>query len=149
MPKGHAVLAITAGPNDGDTVRLDVGSCRLIGRHLSESETMLIDRDGNRLLDGQTADMVTKLLKDKSPIAAKPGGAFSANAFDRGPDIIFTDDSISRAHAMVFYDKGGLGLIDLASTNGTFLNSERVGTALVKDGDVITVGKSDMTVKLR
>ena len=149
MPKGRAVLAITAGPNEGDSVRLEVGSCRLIGRHLSESETMMIDRDGNRLLDGQAADLVTKHLKDKSPLAKKVGADFSVNAFERGPDIIFTDDSISRAHAMIFYDKSGLGVIDLASTNGTFLNSERVGSALVKDGDVVTVGKSDMTVKLR
>ncbi len=149
MPKGRAVLAVTAGPNEGDSVRLEVGSCRLVGRHLSEAETMLIDRDGNRLLDNNAADLVTKHLKDKSPVADKGGAGFSANAFERGPDIIFKDDSISRAHAMIFFDKGGLGVIDLASTNGTFLNSERVGSSIVKDGDVITVGKSDMTVRLR
>jgi ABC transport system ATP-binding/permease protein len=149
MPTGRAVLAVTSGPNEGDSVRLEVGSCRLVGRHLSESETVLIDRDGNRLLDGQAADIVTKHLKDKSPVGQKAGPAVSFNAFERGPDIIFTDDSISRAHAMIFFDKSGLGVIDLASTNGTFLNAARVGTALIKDGDVLTVGKSDMTVKLR
>ena len=149
MPQRRVALAITSGPNEGDSVRLEVGSCRLIGRHLSESETMLIDRDGNRLLDGQAADLVTKHLKDKSPVGQKVGAGFSVNAFERGPDIILTDDSISRAHAMIFYDKSGLGVIDLASTNGTFLNAERVGSALVKDGDVITVGKSDLTVSLR
>ncbi len=146
MPRGRAVLAVTAGPNEGDSVRLEVGSCRLIGRHLSESETMLIDRDGNRLLDGQAADLVTKHLKDKSPVNQKD---FSVNAFERGPDIIFKDDSISRAHAMVFYDHGGLGIIDLASTNGTFVNSERITSALIADGDVVSLGNSECVVSLR
>ena len=149
MPQRRAVLAVTAGPNEGDSVRLEIGSCRLVGRHLSESETMLIDLDGNRLLDGRTADLVTEHLKDKSPVGQRAGTAFSVNAFERGPDIIFKDDSISRAHAMVFFDKSGLGIIDLASTNGTFINASRVGSAMVKDGDVVTVGKSDLTVKLR
>ncbi|MBI5508363.1 MAG: FHA domain-containing protein [Deltaproteobacteria bacterium] len=149
MATRRAVLAVTSGPNAGDSVRLEVGTCRLVGRHLSESETMLIDRDGNRLIDGHAADIVAKHLQDKSPLAARAGAAFSVNAFDRGADIIFADDSISRAHAMVFYDKAGMGIIDLASTNGTFLNAERVGSAMVKEGDVITVGKSDLTVRLR
>jgi hypothetical protein len=150
MPQRRAALAVTSGPNEGDSVRLEVGSCRLVGRHLSESETVLIDRDGNRLLDGQAAELVTKHLKDKSPpLGQKAGAGFNVSAFERGPDIILKDDSISRAHAMIFYDKSGVGVIDLASTNGTFLNSERVGSALVKDGDVLTVGKSDLTIKLR
>ena len=146
----RAVLTVSSGPNDGDTVSLEVGSCRLIGRHLSETETVLIDRDGNRLLDGQAANILTEHLKDRAPpTGVAPIGEFSVNAFERGPDIIFADDSISRAHAMVFLDTNGLGIIDLASTNGTFVNNERIGTAMVTDGDQVSIGNSDMTLKLR
>jgi hypothetical protein len=150
MAAHRANMTVTAGPNDGDVVSLDVGSCRLIGRHLSETETAFIDRDGNRVLDSAAADILSKHLKERTPdvgLGALEG--FSASAFDRGPDIIFADDSISRAHAMVFYDAGGVGIIDLASTNGTFINAERVGSALVSDGDVIAIGNSELSVKIR
>jgi pSer/pThr/pTyr-binding forkhead associated (FHA) protein len=37
----------------------------------------------------------------------------------------------------------------LASTNGTFVNNERVGSTLVNDGDLIALGNSEMTVRVR
>ena len=43
----------------------------------------------------------------------------------------------------------GLGIIDLASTNGTFVNDERVGTGMMADGDSITIGKSKLTLSVR
>ena len=58
MSKGKAALTVTAGSNQGDTLSLELGYCRLIGRHLSESETALIDRDGNRILDGNAGDII-------------------------------------------------------------------------------------------
>lgn len=148
----RAVLTVVAGPNDGDTVSIDMGSCRLIGRHLSETETAFIDRDGNRVLDSAASDILVKHLRERAPQVTSAGvlEGFSAQAFERGPDIIFADDSISRAHAMVFYDgNSGVGLIDLASTNGTFVNNERIGSSLVSDGDVISIGNSELTVRLR
>lgn len=150
MTSHRAVFTVTAGPNDGDTVSIDQGSCRLIGRHLSETETAFIDRDGNRVLDSAAVDILSTHLKERAPdIGVGAMQAFSASAFDRGPDIIFADDSISRAHAMLFYDSAGVGIIDLASTNGTFINTERIGSALIADGDVIALGNSELSVKIR
>lgn len=150
MTSHRAVFTVTAGPNDGDTVSIDQGSCRLIGRHLSETETAFIDRDGNRVLDSAAAEILSKHLKEKAPPTSMASlAAFSPTAFDRGPDIIFQDDSISRAHAMLFYDNGGVGIIDLASTNGVFINTERVGSALIADGDVIALGNSELSVRIR
>ena len=48
MANNTASLIAVAGPNKGDTLSVGQGSCRLVGRHLSESETTLMDRDGNR-----------------------------------------------------------------------------------------------------
>jgi hypothetical protein len=150
MNSRRAILSVTSGPNEGDTLTIEQGSCRLIGRHLSESETAFIDRDGNRLLDAPATEMLEQHLKDRAPeTGTAPADGFSVNAFERGPDIVLADDSISRAHAMVFFDPGGLGVIDLASTNGTLVNGDRVGTAMVTDGDSITIGSSEMVVKLR
>ena len=126
-----------------------MGTCRLVGRHLAEAETAFIDRDGNRVLEGSAAEILTDHLHDKTPeVGTTTQREFSGQAFERGPDIIFADDSISRAHAMVFFDEAGFGVSDLASTNGTFVNDERVSSALVDDGQSITIGNSDMTVAL-
>lgn len=143
----RVVLTVTAGPNAGDTMKIEEGTCRLIGRHLSENETALIDRDGNRILDAGASEILIKHLKERAPatgIAAAP--EFSSVAFDRGPDAIFADDSISRAHAMIFFDANGIGIIDLASTNGTYVNSERVGSAMVHDGDSLAIGNSEISL---
>ena len=55
----RAKLRIVSGLNAGDSVSVERGSCRLIGRHLSEAETALIDRDGCRILDGAAAGILT------------------------------------------------------------------------------------------
>ncbi|MBI3179732.1 MAG: FHA domain-containing protein [Deltaproteobacteria bacterium] len=148
MARARATLKVTTGPNEGDSVSVEVGSCRLIGRHLSDSETSFIDRDGNRVLEMDAAQLLEKHLKDRAPQMSTTAGDFRASAFERGADIILGDDSISRAHAMVFFDQSGFGIIDLASTNGTFVNRERVGTALVASGDVIAIGNSELSVQI-
>jgi len=53
------------------------------------------------------------------------------------------DDGISRKHAKVLADgTGAFRLMDLGSTNGTFLNGSRVDTAPLKDGDKIQIGSN-------
>jgi len=152
MTASHATLKITAGPNAGDTVSIELGTCRLLGRHLSETETTFYDRDGNRVLDGQAAGILKKYLVDRGEEDTQSEDempAFSSNTFDRSSDIILSDDSISRAHAMVFYDESGVGIIDLASTNGTYVNDKRVGSAQLRDRDTVSLGGSDLTVVVR
>ena len=151
MSTSKAALTVIAGANEGDTLSLEMGSCRLIGRHLSESETALIDRDGNRVLDGTAGDIIATHLKERAPSTSTPASApnFSPSTFERGPDMIFQDNSISRAHAMIFYDQDGLGIIDLASTNGTDLNGQVVSSALINDGDSLTIGTTTLKVAIR
>jgi hypothetical protein len=144
MAPRRVQFKVNAGPNAGDTVSVETGACRLIGRHLSENETSFIDPDGNRVLDQTASKILTERLQEHVPQAP----AFNVTAFDRGPDVIFSDDSISRAHAMLFVDPQGVGIIDLASTNGTYVNGGRVSSALVNDGDTIALGASEMVVSL-
>jgi diguanylate cyclase (GGDEF)-like protein len=55
--------------------------------------------------------------------------------------IRLTDDGISRAHAKVVrHADGTMEVIDLGSTNGTYLNGERVTSCQLKDGDRILIG---------
>src|SRR4051812_50122749 len=59
------------------------------------------------------------------------------------------DTEISRVHARVFHDPSGrLTVEDLGSTNGTFVNGNRISTATpLNPGDQVRVGQSTMTVE--
>lgn len=65
---------------------------------------------------------------------------------------IFIDDrAISMRHAAIRYEKNedvfDFVLYDLASTNGTFVNSQRVNKAVLSDDDVIEIGESVLVFK--
>jgi len=66
----------------------------------------------------------------------------------RAPDnsIAIDNVSISAHHARVEIQQGRLTLSDLSSLNGTFVNSQRVQSATLKDGDVISIGKHSIYV---
>jgi diguanylate cyclase (GGDEF)-like protein len=57
-------------------------------------------------------------------------------------DIRVVDDGVSREHAAVERHDGKLVLVDLKSTNGTFLNGERVPRKDLSDGDKISIGSN-------
>jgi len=58
-------------------------------------------------------------------------------------DVSILDSSISREHAFIDFDIRGVPTIkDLDSTNGTFVNGEKVSSIELKDGDKIQCGTS-------
>src|SRR5215813_1067488 len=53
------------------------------------------------------------------------------------------DDGISRRHARVGIDQNGqFRVVDLGSTNGTYVNGVRVDAVVLKDGDKIQIGSN-------
>ena len=62
-------------------------------------------------------------------------------------DFIVDAALVSRVHCRLDARKrDGLGVEDLGSTNGTLVNGERVDRALLKTGDVLTIGRITFTV---
>ena len=59
------------------------------------------------------------------------------------------DSEISRVHARVFRDASGqLTIEDLGSTNGTFVNGNRIGAATpLRPGDQVRVGQTSLSVE--
>lgn len=58
-------------------------------------------------------------------------------------DFRLDDDGVSRHHAKVVVSSQGVILVkDLGSTNGTFVNDERVSTRPLSEGDVLRLGVS-------
>ena len=57
-------------------------------------------------------------------------------------DIVLDDAGVSRRHAEVHLIDGRARVIDLGSTNGTYVDGERVHAGNLTDGSTITVGRT-------
>jgi pSer/pThr/pTyr-binding forkhead associated (FHA) protein len=57
-------------------------------------------------------------------------------------DLVLIEDMVSRKHARLTLQPGQITISDLGSTNGTFVNGEKVKRARLKDGDRILIGTS-------
>jgi len=57
-------------------------------------------------------------------------------------DMVLVEDMVSRKHAKITTDDSVVTIQDLGSTNGTFVNGEKVRKAELKDGDRILIGTS-------
>ncbi len=78
-----------------------------------------------------------------------PGKVFELNkeiatiGREASADIVIADPEVSRAHARLLTKPGGLIIEDLGSTNGTFVNKQRITSPrAISPGDEITLGES-------
>ena len=99
----------------------------LLGENKATANAYLI------IISAKTAATIGKMLKlDK--------GEF---VMGRAPDtqLQVEDDGISRKHCKItMAPNGHFQLVDLGSTNGTFLNGIKVNVATLQDGDKIQIG---------
>jgi len=64
---------------------------------------------------------------------------------DPGCDLVVQDDLASRQHAQIRLEGQGAVLYDLDSSNGTFVNGERIsGPYRLRQGDRITLGDTEL-----
>ena len=64
-------------------------------------------------------------------------------------DIVLTDKKISRKHATLRYEGGEFQIADLDSSNGTFVNDEKVQKHDLIDNDIIKLGDIQFEFKCR
>jgi chromosome segregation ATPase len=64
-------------------------------------------------------------------------------------DIRIDAEFISRHHAVVLLYGTKTVVEDLNSTNGTFVNAERINRRTLKEGDIVTLGKSEFRYVIR
>lgn len=57
-------------------------------------------------------------------------------------DIVLVEDMVSRKHARIATAEGKIVIEDLGSTNGTFVNGEKIKKARLKVGDRVLIGTS-------
>ena len=93
------------------------------------------------VIQGQQVYLVTNLVEGKTKSLYQAQGIWTIGR-DRLLAISIPDRRLSRRHAVIQYiHNQGFYLIDLESTNGSFLNGEAVhGRLRLKDGDRIRLG---------
>jgi hypothetical protein len=57
-------------------------------------------------------------------------------------DMVLVEDMVSRRHAKIMTNASEISIQDLGSTNGTFVNGEKISRARLSEGDRILVGTS-------
>lgn len=72
----------------------------------------------------------------------------SIKTVGRAPRADFIVDAalVSRLHCRLTASEGQIDVADLESTNGTFINGERVSHGTLKDGDRLGVGRVQLLV---
>ena len=70
---------------------------------------------------------ISQQFRKPQPAAAKESSKpDQLGVFRRAPDVVLKDNTLSRLHAMIFFDEIGIGILDLVSKNGTFVNSPKI-----------------------
>jgi hypothetical protein len=59
-----------------------------------------------------------------------------------GLDMVLLEELVSRKHAKLSLAGGSVNISDLGSTNGTFVNGERIKEARLEEGDRVLIGTS-------
>jgi EAL domain-containing protein (putative c-di-GMP-specific phosphodiesterase class I) len=63
-----------------------------------------------------------------------------------GLSLYLASESVSKEHAEIELRDGALWVKDLGSKNGTFVNSERVGEARIREGDIVHFAQVEFRV---
>src|SRR5262245_40763886 len=61
---------------------------------------------------------------------------------DTTNDLALSDPQISRRHAMIRQDQDQIVITDLQTSNGTWIDGQRIQQALLRDGTTIRLGTS-------
>ncbi len=61
-------------------------------------------------------------------------------------DMVLVEDMVSRQHARISTNTAGVRIEDLGSTNGTFVNGEKIKEASLTEGDRVLIGTSIIKV---
>ncbi|MCV7442511.1 ATP-binding cassette domain-containing protein [Mycobacterium paraense] len=103
------------------------------------------------VIDAKTADvsnLATRFVKLLSPRMSAAAGTAGAMTIGRAAesDIVVYDVLASRHHATLLQTPLGTEIRD-NSINGTFVNGTRVGSAILTDDDIVTIGNVDLVFR--
>lgn len=110
-----------------------------------ESVTSIGPTAAPRSSEGNLATSMLKILRPGRPADAPPGSIKIGRNTDN--DIVIPDVLASRHHATLVQSPTGTEIRDNRSINGTFVNGSRVESAVLHEGDTVTIGNVDLVFR--
>ena len=94
------------------------------------------------LYSSQTMALWARLLLKDDGLSRSFPLSMETQTLGRSPNnnIVMADPVVSTFHARIDRTPEGFTIVDLTSTNGTFVNGKRVSTAILKPRDELQVG---------
>jgi type II secretory pathway predicted ATPase ExeA len=108
--------------SDGLPVRLDRIDHPDLAVRRQDAPRFIVTRAGSTLLDVELLE--SRVLVGRSEIC----------------DIQLDDQFVSKQHALIVWNDKAVLLIDVNSSNGTYVNSRRIKTRVLRNDDVISLG---------
>jgi pSer/pThr/pTyr-binding forkhead associated (FHA) protein len=135
QPSPRPTAAETSPAVEGTTERVDaISALDESVRHQATPATESVRQplEPGRYLEvqGQGDSMLVRLEREVTRI----GRGLQA-------DLRLDENSVSRRHAMLVHDSESARILDDRSSNGTFVNGQRVEQATLTDGDVVMLGR--------
>jgi ABC transport system ATP-binding/permease protein len=93
---------------------------------------------------GEAAEFPTTRVKALEPDATPRAGSAAWIGRSLDNDMVIHDVLASRHHAFLTMTPVGTEIRDANSSNGTFVNGVRVRSAVLSEGDVVTIGNVDL-----
>lgn len=140
---GSGFDAIDADPSPAAAAAL---AQRHYGSAHNQEDAMSEPNTSKPVAGGQPA--VSLLLQDGSSRTYLVHEGSNILGRSNDADFRLPDTGVSRQHAEITWDGEIAVLVDLESTNGTTVNDEPVDNWMLADGDVITVGHSNIEVRI-
>ena len=130
--------------------------CSSCGEELEDETTASIELlDGRRVLEQELGDVLDGLSEGMGMLVVRrgpnAGSRFvlegSETTLGRAPDSdIFLDDvTVSRQHATIKHGGDTFEISDAGSLNGTYVDRERVETAILQDMSELQIGRFVLT----
>ncbi|MBQ46376.1 MAG: hypothetical protein CMP10_02595 [Zetaproteobacteria bacterium] len=104
---------------------------------MGEESSNLNQRGVLICLDGKIDGEIIKLRRDATILGREKS------------DVVVADNEVSSIHCQIQNINGTFHIFDMNSSNGTFVNNEKVVKAILKVGDIIVIGKTKFKFELK
>jgi ABC-type multidrug transport system ATPase subunit len=111
-----------------------------------ESVTAMGPAAAPRSSEGNLATSMLKILRPGRPADTSAPGSIKIGR-NTDNDIVIPDVLAGRHHATLVPTAAGTEIRDNRSINGTFVNGMRVESALLNEGDTVTIGNIDLVFR--
>jgi DNA-binding NtrC family response regulator len=112
-----------------------------------DDETLRVSPDGAAPRHDELAEVATRFVllvyhQDGVQVVPLREGVPVTVGRSAPSECVIDDRSLSRSHARFTLEDGAVTVEDLGSTNGTLHDGERVERAVVRPGDIVTLGNA-------